>query len=125
VFCKWLTGVKLPVPLPEFRIVIEPAFFAVELVWWFDCPDCPCAALLVGEDPRFGEPAGPRANTAVEAKVRVITVMRRRGGLEVRRMAWSPLGVGGFLVEGTSGRIDPSTCHAKSTDDLPKKITNL
>jgi hypothetical protein len=45
VFSKWLTGTKPPVPLPEFRIVIEPAFLEVDVdvVWWFDVP---CVALV-------------------------------------------------------------------------------
>jgi hypothetical protein len=77
--------------------------------------------LLVEADPLFWDPDGPRAKTAVEAKVRPITVTKERGGLKERRMTESPAGVGGFLVEGASGCIDPSTCHAKSTDELSKQ----
>jgi hypothetical protein len=93
VFCKWLTGLKPLLPLPELRIVIEPAFFEVEveLAWWCDVP---CAALLAWVDPFFVCPLGPRARMGVEADVRLITVMRRSGGLE-RRTTGLLLGVGG------------------------------
>ena len=64
--------------------------------WWLDDPDWwfddPCMELLVEADPLFWDPAGPRAKTAVEAKVRLSTVTRRSGFKE-RRTAGSPLGI--------------------------------
>ena len=100
--------------------MIEPAFFEVEVdvVWWFDVP---CAALLAWADPLLDCPLGPRARTGVEAKVRLITVTRRRSVWKSGARLGPLLGVGGFLVEGASGCIDPSTCHAKSADDLSKR----
>ena len=58
--------------MPELRMVMELAFFAVDTVWWFDVP---CAGLLVWAAPLFD---GPRARTGVEAQVKVITVTRSK-----------------------------------------------
>jgi hypothetical protein len=66
-------------------MVMEPAFFEVDAVWWFDVP---CAGLLVWADPLFD---GPRAITGVNAQVRLITVTRSKVGLKARRMAETPL----------------------------------
>jgi hypothetical protein len=81
--------------LPELRTVIEPFLLEVDEDWWFDPAepwrfDDPCMELLDWADPFFEEPEGPRAKTAVEAKVRLITVARRRVGFKTRRMTGSP-----------------------------------
>ena len=108
-------------------MVMEPALVEVDEEWWFDDNpepwwfDEPCMELLDWADPLFEELDGPRAKTAVEAKVRLITVARRRVGFRTRRMTGSPVGVGGLLLGKAAGCIDPSTCHAKSTGDLSNK----
>ena len=98
-------------------MVIEPAFFEVDVVWWFDVP---CEELLVWADPLRA--LGPRASTGVKAQVKLIAVTRSKVGLEARRMVGSPLrNFVSFQVGKASGWIDPSNCHAESTDDLSKK----
>jgi hypothetical protein len=99
--------------------VIELALVEVDEDWWFDDPelwrfDDPRMELLAWPDPLLEEPDGPRARTAVEAKVRLSTVTIGSRDFETRRMTGSPVGVGGFLVEKAAGCIDPSTCHAES-----------
>jgi hypothetical protein len=100
-FSKWeLILELLPVPLLELRTVIEPLLFEVDEPWWFDDPepwwfDDPCVELLDWADPLRDDPDGPRAKAAVEAKVRLITVARRKVGFNTRRMTGSPVGVGG------------------------------
>lgn len=75
--------------------MIEPFLLEVDEDWWFDDPEAwwfdeLCMGLLDWADPLFEELDGPRAKTAVEAKVRLIPVARRRVGFKTRRMTGSP-----------------------------------